>query len=104
MRDDLVFGFLDLHQVPKFVRLACLSLTDHLGLRFKHTDDFALGSRVATQHSLTRLPHDLLHAGNHLVQLPLGFLQYFAGTAFDLTGNLSGELLGLPNHPAGDVQ
>src|SRR5262245_7958671 len=102
--DDLVFGFLDLDQFPKLIWFAGLAFADHLGLWFENTDDLALWPRIAAEHALASLSHDLPDTRNHLVQLPFRLSQNLNWSAFDLACNLSRELLGLSHYAAGDLK
>jgi hypothetical protein len=53
---------------------------------------------------LARLLHHLLDARNHLIELLPGSGQYPPVAALYATGNLGGELPGLPHDAAGDRQ
>ena len=68
--DDLILGFLDFYHFAELCGLAGLALTDDFGLRFKDTDQFAFGLRVAIEKPNLGLPNHLLHAGYKGIQFP----------------------------------
>jgi len=49
--DDLVLGFLDFYQFAELGGFAGLAFADDLGLRFKETDQFVFGLRVAIEEA-----------------------------------------------------
>jgi hypothetical protein len=69
MRDDLVFGFLDLHQVPEFGRPIRFAIVNDLGMRLKYTHQLFADVGVAAEHPRFGLPNHLLHSSDHGLQL-----------------------------------
>ena len=72
VRDDLRFGFLDLHHLAELGGLGGFALTDHLGVRLEEAHELAGNVRVALEEALTCLMHDLAHQGDH--PLKVGFV------------------------------
>src|SRR6266404_1665562 len=108
VRDDLRFGFLDLHHLAKLGGLGGFTLTDHLGVRLEQAHELAGHVRVALEDALARLVHDLPHPWDHplkigSVRLQTDLLQKAAGT-LATGGDFLGEALGLPDHPGAVVQ
>jgi len=69
MRNDLVLGFLHLHQVAELRRLARFSFADNLGLRFEDTHELLIELRVPAKHARPRLFRYLLNSPHHSCQL-----------------------------------
>ena len=74
VRDDLRFGFLDLHHPAKLGGLRCLALADDFGVRLKQAHKLAGYVRIALEDALARLLHDLLHPRDHLLKVGAGGL------------------------------
>jgi hypothetical protein len=63
MRDDLVLGFLQLHQFAKFVGLACLAFANDLGMRFEQTNEFIRQVGESSENARLGLSY---HAANSI--------------------------------------
>jgi len=57
MRDDLVLGFLQLHQFAKLIGLACLAFTNDLGMRFEQTDELVWQLGESSENARPGLPY-----------------------------------------------
>src|SRR5437773_2175275 len=104
MRNDLVLRLLHHDQLAELIGLVRLTLANHLGVRLQYAEQLAVGLGVGAEHPLPCLAQDLLHPRNHLIQLLLGFVQYGQIALLDALADLLRKLLGLPGHPAGNIQ
>src|SRR5438270_11100032 len=64
MCDDLVLGFLDLHQVSELVGPIGFAFANDLTVRFKHTHQL-FRVEVTIEDPRFGLPNYLLHSANH---------------------------------------
>ena len=62
MRDDLILGFLYLHQFAEFSRPAGLTFANDLRVRLKQADQLSRKLGQAVEDSRLGLPHHLAHA------------------------------------------
>src|SRR5437870_2015364 len=106
--DDLPFGFLDLHHLAELGGLGRFAFADDFGVGLEQAHQFARAARIAVDDALAGLPHDLLHARDHGLQILALRLQLRlrkdAGAALNAAGHLAREALGLPEHAPGDDQ
>jgi hypothetical protein len=65
MSDDLVLGFLQLHQLAKLRRLAGLALADNFGMGLKQAHDLARQLRHPFENPRLGLFHHLAHSHGH---------------------------------------
>src|SRR5664279_4112954 len=101
--DDLALGFLHLDHFAEFIRFPRLALTNDFRLRFKDTEELAVGMSIAFEYSGFGLLDYLLNAGHHGVYLAAqalqcGLLQDVGGSLYPV-GDLFGEAFGLSHYP-----
>ena len=106
VRDDLIFGFLNLDQSAEFRWLGGFPFPYDLCGRLKQTDEFLRRVQILSEQSRFRLTHHLSHERNHSFQFctqgiqpqpihsVLRFLDalfHFFGDPFGLSHDLTGR-------------
>src|SRR4029453_2498101 len=108
VRDDLLFGLLELDHLAEFGRLTRLALANDLGLGLEQADDLARSMRIALVDAFACLANDLLNAGDHRLEvLALGFdrlVVVSAIAAFNAIDQLSHKAAGFADHALSNRQ